>query len=451
LTKLWSQREALEDFEGFEREVHALFAEAEREVLAEGLERLDVDLPLVVIEGQVHHRVLRSPETYTTAVGSVTVTRTLYRTDKDAQAVVPLELRAGIVAGHWTALAARQATFLVAHLTPQETENVLRELGNMTPSKSGLDRLPKRLSERWEEKREGFEAALRAPIARVPSEALTLAVSLDGVMVPMKDGQRDEKRAQGRREGKKTRGPAGYQEVGCATLSFYDAQGERLETVRLARMPEPKKATLKSMLSAEVEAVLRQRPELQVVKLADGAEDNWRYFSTALPGGVELVDFFHAAEHLQAAFATAYGENSSRTQAQSAKYRHLLLEETDGVETVIRALRYLRDKHPRRTRIGQVLGYFRRHRHRMRYAEAQAQNLPVGSGVVEAACKTLATQRMKRSGMRWRHDGGQAILTFRALVQSERFKQAWPLLSGTYRTEVSAPENVVAFPRRRLH
>ncbi|MGH8611521.1 MAG: hypothetical protein ACREYF_05620, partial [Gammaproteobacteria bacterium] len=130
---------------------------------------------------------------------------------------------------------------------------------------------------------------------------------------------------------------------------------------------------------------------------------------------------------------------------------HLLLEQTDGVKTVIRALRYLRDKHPRRTRIGQVLGYFRRHRHRMRYAEARAQNLPVGSGIVEAACKTLATQRMKRSGMRWRHDGGQAILTFRALAQSERFKQAWPLLSGTYRTQVSAPENVVAFPRRRLH
>ena len=56
----------------------------------------------------------------------------------------------------------------------------------------------------------------------------------------------------------------------------------------------------------------------------------------------------------------------------------------------------------------------------MRYAAAQTQNLPIGSGVVEAACKTLATERMKRSGMRWRQAGGQAILTFRALHQSTR-------------------------------
>ena len=75
--------------------------------------------------------------------------------------------------------------------------------------------------------------------------------------------------------------------------------------------------------------------------------------------------------------------------------------------------------------------------------------LPIGSGVIEAACKTLATQRMKRSGMRWRHDGGQAILTLRALMQSHRFDHAWNLLSETYRAEVTLPANVVALPRKR--
>jgi len=69
--------------------------------------------------------------------------------------------------------------------------------------------------------------------------------------------------------------------------------------------------------------------------------------------------------------------------------------------------------------------------------------------VVEAACKTLATQRLKRSGMRWRHAGGQAILTLRALVQSHRFDQAWSLLSASYRAEVALPENTAEFPRRR--
>ena len=96
-----------------------------------------------------------------------------------------------------------------------------------------------------------------------------------------------------------------------------------------------------------------------------------------------------------------------------------------------------------------MLGYFRNHRHRMRYAESKARRLPIGSGVVEAASKTLVTQRLKRSGMRWRHAGGQAILTLRALMQSGRFDSAWELLSGTRRREVTLPDNMVPFPCKR--
>jgi hypothetical protein len=436
-----------EDFERFEREVHALFTAAEREVLAEELARLDVDLPHVDIGGVCHHRVLRSTETYLSAVGPLTVERTLYRAGR-APAVVPLELRAGIVEGQWTPLAARQAAYLVAHLTPQEAEGVLAELGNMTPSKSSLDRLPKRLSERWEAERAAFEASLRAALV-VPEGAVTLATSLDGVLVPMKDGEREAKREQARAEGKQTRGPAGYQEVGCATLSFYDAEGERLKTVRFARMPEAKKATLKSTLASEVRAVLAQRPRLTVVKVADGAPDNWTFLDTLAPGGHAVVDLFHAAEQLQKALDAAYGEHTPTAQAQGQKYRHLLRDDVDGVEKVIRTLAYLKGKHPRRKSIAQVLGYFRRHRHRMGYAALRAASLPIGSGVVEAACKTLASQRLKRSGMRWRRPGGQAILTLRALVQSERFGHGWSMLSATYKTEVVFPENVTPLPRKR--
>ena len=283
----------------------------------------------------------------------------------------------------------------------------------------------------------------------VPTEAVSLAVSLDGVMVPMKDGAREAKRAEARAQGRRTQGPAGYQEVGCATLSFYDAEGERLDTVRFARMPETLKATLKSTLAAEVHAVLAKRPELTVVKVADGARDNGTFLASLVPEGEERVDFYHAAEQLKAGLDAAYGENDPKGLAQFKKLRHVLREDLDGVHKVIRALIHLRNKHPRRKRIGEVLGYFRRHRHRMDYADAAARSLPIGSGVVEATCKTLATQRMKRSGMRWRHPGGQAILTLRALVQSHRFEHAWTLLSATYRAEVALPQNVVALPRSR--
>ena len=436
-----------EDFERVERELHERFVEAEREVLGQLLERLDVDVPSVEFGGRRYHRVLRSTETYTTAVGTVTAGRTLYRCGRE-RAVVPMELRAGIVEGHWTPLAARQASRVVAQMTPSEGEALLRELGNMAPSKSSLDRLPKGLSAHWEANREAFESTLREATV-VPEEAVTVAVSLDGVMVPMKDAQRAEKRERSRAAGRRTKGPAGYQEAGCATLSFYDAEGERLDTVSLARMPEPKKATLKTMLSAELDTVLGRRPDLQVVTVADGAHDNWRYLDALAPDATVVVDFYHAAEQLKSGLDARYGENDSRGRAQFHKLRHLLLDDPDGVEKVIRALAYQRKRFPRRTRIGEVLRYFRRNRHRMRYADTQARHLPIGSGVVEAACKTLVTQRLKRSGMRWRRAGGQAILTLRSLLQSSRFEQAWGLLSKTYRQDVTVPDNVVAFPRNR--
>ena len=166
-------------------------------------------------------------------------------------------------------------------------------------------------------------------------------------------------------------------------MSWYDGVGERLSTVRMARMPESKKATLKSMVATEVEAVLSQRPDLELVKIADGAKDNWTFLSRVLPEGVELIDFFHAAEHLNAAFDAAYGVDDPKAVAQFEKYRHLLRYETDGVEKIIRALRYLCSTHPQCERIAQVLGYFRNNRHRMGYAEAKDRGLPIGSGVVE--------------------------------------------------------------------
>ena len=85
----------------------------------------------------------------------------------------------------------------------------------------------------------------------------------------------------------------------------------------------------------------------------------------------------------------------------------------------------------------------------MRYSDLRAQFLPIGSGVVEAACKTLVTQRLKRSGMRWRVPGGQAILTFRALCQSARFERAWPLLVETYKRTVTLPRQVIALRKCR--
>lgn len=94
------------------------------------------------------------------------------------------------------------------------------------------------------------------------------------------------------------------------------------------------------------------------------------------------------------------------------------------VQTVIAALNHLKRKSadtPRKARIATELAYFHKNRHRMRYGELAAKGIPIGSGVVEAAYKTLVSQRLKCSGMRWDEQGGQAILTVRGCTQSERF------------------------------
>ena len=438
---------SVEDLEFFERDLHEQVLAVEREVMAAELAKFDVDEPVVTIDGVPHRRVLRCEETYWGVAGAFRVMRSLYSTRSGEPAACPMELRAGIVDGRWTPWAAQQAAWVVAHLTPQEGEGLFAQLGGLSPSKSSLDRLPKALSERWEEGRVEWEESLRRA-ETVPSAAVAVAVSLDGVLLPMKDGEKARKREEARGMGKRTKGPAGYCEAGCATLSFYDVQGVRLSTIRLARMPEHKKATLKEMLTAELIQVLEQRPDLKLVKIADGARDNWDYLSDHLPPGVELVDFFHAAEHLRAAIAEAYGETSTKGLAQFEKLRRVLRDDGRGVEKVIRALVHLRNTHPRRKKIQAELTYFRRNRDRMRYAEAAAACLPIGSGVVEAACKTLVTQRMKRSGMRWRHDGGQAILSLRALLQSDRFPRAWDLIVATYKSRVTVPHNVVDFSSR---
>lgn len=438
---------AVEDFEHFEQEMHRYFVAAEREALGYELARFDRDVPQVEVSGERYNRVLRCETTYNSAIGPLRVDRSLYRSARGGDAICPLELGAGIIEGYWTSLAAKQATWAVSHVTPQESEELFELIGNMTPSKRTLDRLPKALSVHWEANRPEFEDTLHTQ-ETVPSEAVSMAVSLDGVMAPMKDGKRQAKRQEARSKGKSPSGPSGYQEVGCGTVSYYDRFGERLVTRRMARMPETNKATLKSQLTHEVIGALITRPDLRVVKVADGAADNWTSLSATLPFGDEVLDFYHAIDHLSEALKAAYKEGTPKYQERLTTLSEVLRDAPQGVDKVIDALCRLRSRYPRRQAIHKTIAYFREHRHRMRYSDLREQFLPIGSGVIEAACKSLVAQRLKRSGMRWRVPGGQAILTFRALCQSERFERAWPLLVETYKQTVTLPRKVVALSGR---
>jgi hypothetical protein len=434
-------------FAEFERELHQRFMEAERDVIADEMLRFDTEADAVLIEGRVHRRVLRQKQTYETGAGEVVVERTLYkdRTDAEGRCVSPMELALGIVGDFWTPRAAQQALWVVTQMTPQKGAELFERAGNMTPSKSSLQRLPSLVADAWNANRDSFERALRDGLV-IPEGTVSVAVSLDGVLAPIDGGNSPtEIRSQAASDGRLCKGPAGYREVGCATVSFCDEKGELLGAVRMARAPESKKATLKDMLAAEVAAIIGARPELKLVKVADGAADNWEFLaSSKLPEGEEVVDFFHATEHLHAAIAAAYGDSTRETQYRFESLRETLRDDEQGVEKVIRAIKHLANKHSRSDAIRQALGYFRKHRKRMRYAELKARGFMIGSGIVEAACKTLVAQRLKQSGMRWSAGGAQAILTPRGWDQSERFDEAWALVAASFHADVTVLANVIA-------
>jgi len=434
-------------FADFERELHERVMEVEREIVAAEMTKLDVDVDAVVIAGKVHRRVLRQSHSYETAAGEVVVERTLYkdRADDEGRCVSPMELTIGVIGDFWTPRAAQQALWVVSQMTPQKSAELFERVGNMKPSKSSLDRLPKLVSERWEDDREEFERVLREGL-EIPDGAESIAISLDGVLAPIDGGNSPtEVRAQAASDGRMSKGPAGYREASCATVSFCDGKGDLLGAIRIARAPEAKKATLKKMLAAEVSAVLLARPELKVVKVADGALDNWDYLtSDALPPGDEAVDFYHASEHLHDAIANVHGDGTHETRFRHATLRETLRDEDGGVDKVIRALKHLATKHPQKKIVARELAYFRKNRKRMCYSALKAKGLMIGSGVVEAACKTLVTQRLKQSGMRWSVRGAQAVLTPRGWDQSERFDKAWALIAATFQAEVTILANVVA-------
>ena len=438
----WTQ--GTPDWEQFEHELHQHIQALEQELLSAELARYDVSAAEIEVEGVTYHPTLTATETYQSAAGPVTVSRHLYRpAGRGSKSICPLELRAGIIAGYFTPRAARQAAFVMAHLTPGESEALFDELEYMRPSRASLDRLPKTLSKHWEKQRQDWEAALRTQ-ETVPLEARVMALSVDGVMAPMKAGAA-ERRAQQTEAGKHASGPTGHQEVGCGTVALYDRDGERLHTVRYGRMPERKKVTLQQQSEAEASSLLAVRPDLRRVYLADGAKDNWRLLreleQTLPPPAqpcVEIVDFYHACDHLKNACDAAWGESTARSQAEFERLKTLLKEADDGAERLIRVLKYqrARARGHKRQRLTAELTYFRNQRPHMDYATYRRHGLPIASGVIEAACKTLVTQRLKRSGMAWTPAGGQAILTLRSLIQSQRWPAAWELLRADFHQTV---------------
>ena len=451
----WHQSEPPPDLERCERALHDHVMAVARDLLADELGRYDVTADEGTVEGVSYRRSLESPQTDVSAAGPITGTRHRYRpAGRRTKSLGPLEWGAGIVPGLWTPRAARQGAWVMAHVTPRESALFFEELGGMPPSVSPLDRLPKTLSARCEAQRDVWAGALRAG-ETVPEEAAVLAVSLDGVMTPMVTVEPAHEAEVGQTAAGTAAESASQRhsrEAGCGTVTLYAAAGKRLATVRSGRMPEEKKATWCAQLEAECQSLLALRPDLKGVKWADGAEENGRFLDQLALGldaaaqaqveQVSITDFSHGADPVQQACEVMWGAGSVDSPAECARLRTLRKEEAQGVDKIIGRLRYRvsRRRGRQREQREKALTSFRNQRERMRYAAYRQAHLPIGSGVVEAACKTLGASRLKRSGMRWGIAGGQAVLTLRSVMQSDRWERAWFLLRNDFRKPVTVVE-----------
>jgi hypothetical protein len=414
----------------FERELRDHMLALERCIHVADFERLDVSVHGVVVgAARYRRRPAKTVGEYMTLAGKISVQRSTYRErgGHGGETIAPLEMRLGLVDGHWTLAAAEAACAFMAAVPSKEAAELLASAGTMTPSSSHLDRLPKRVSATWEADRERLESAVRdAERLDVPDpqDVAHIAFSLDGIMLPMKDAPRTPG------IGKRDQGPKGHKEVGCATVSLYDADGERLHTVRFGRMPESHKISLHRQIVDELQTMRARYPTASLQAVADGAKDNWRIIDEiAETLGCEIertTDYFHAAEHLADGLRAA-----GATIEEIAEWSLTLRDAADGTERVIEELAVRMSETGSNT-VAAELNYFIGQAARMDYATLAETNRPIGSGVQEAACKTLVAQRMKHSGMSWRDAGGQAVLTLRGLAQSGRLGHAWQALRPVF-------------------
>jgi len=155
-----------------------------------------------------------------------------------------------------------------------------------------------------------------------------------------------------------------------------------------------------------------------VVCLGDGARSNWTQFGLHFPKGVEVLDWYHAVEHLWTAGKDRWGEGSPQAKEWVEARKQELWE--GQVEKVLAAL----------GREGEAMAsqvhYFETKRERMRYADFRAQGYPIGSGTVESACKRVIGARLKQAGMGWTKTGAQAVLSLRTQLLSGRWEAIWP-------------------------
>jgi hypothetical protein len=335
----------------------------------------------------------------------------------------------------------RLVSYLSAMLTQQEVAEVISRLLPCPISARQVSHVTQPIGEafgEWED--EQVQKLLQRGAEKRTREAewqeeqgnpiKRLYVEMDGVMARLRRGSVPMDKVEQERAGDV------YREVKVGAVFVGKPGRERSELVPGAFVDTPgpiqyvaRRTTAEDFAPrlyalAQSAGLLRAK---HVVILADGAKWIWRLAEEQFPGAIQIVDEYHARQHVwdvaRAAFA---GEQSQR----DAWARTVIDTLTEGqIEAVIAAIERLPPMAPEPGRSRSIpeieAEYFRTNTERMRYPSFRAQGMHLGSGIAEAACKTVVSTRAKRSGMRWTPAGLDAILALRTSVLNDSFDQRW--------------------------
>jgi len=238
-----------------------------------------------------------------------------------------------------------------------------------------------------------------------------------------------------------------FEVASTATLTVYDRNRQRLGTVYLAYAPELGQQTMTDELTSLLTEVFRQAEDLRprLAYLTDAGDNETGFYRRVLKPmrhpltgkrleWLWIVDYFHASQRLTTMAEAVF--RAGRDASAWAERMRKLLKRPNGPFRVLHAAAALKARRPmtnaRRKEFDKAYNYLRARTKHMHYAAYRHQGLPIGSGVTEAACKTVFTQRLKLSGMRWSLDGAQTILNLRVIILSGLWDEVYQAAVNNY-------------------
>ena len=262
---------------------------------------------------------------------------------------------------------------------------------------------------------------LQLPHVCAPAVPL-LSLEMDGTGVPVVAAETAGRH--GKREGQAAR--TRQVKLGCVfTPTTTDEQGRPLRDENSTTDTAASEGAEAFGLRLDSEAGRRgwSRARNKVL-LGDGAVWIWNLADQHFPGAIQIVDLYHARQHLWELSAKLFPNQEQQRRRWTAR----LLRQLDQgqLEALVKALREFSPPNEESARLlAHEADYFERHAERMRYPEFRRPGLFVGSGVVEAGCKTVIGARLKRSGMFWTVRGANAVIALRCCRLSGKFEDYW--------------------------